>query len=79
MVLNEMNTLRQQYHREISQRLLSVRDGVVNIADRSSESSRQISARLASKIGGPQCAATICSNSWGPFWNKEYLERSFSC
>lgn len=80
MVLNEMNTLRQQYHREISQRLLSVRDGVVNIADRSSESSRQISARLASKIGGPHCATPPSAQTAGALFGtitKEYLERSF--
>lgn len=80
MVLDGVANHRRQYHEQISNSLLALRDGAVNIADRSSESSRAIAEGIAERLGGARCPNAPTGQASGSLFTnftKEFLEGSF--
>jgi hypothetical protein len=73
-------SIREKYHRSICGKLLSVRSGYANIADKSSHSSRLIAQGIIDNINQPLCKKPPSSQTIGSDFSRltmEYLNDSF--
>lgn len=73
-------SLRKKYHKSICAKLLSVRNGYANIADKSSHSSKLIAQGIIDNINQPLCKEPPSSQTIGAIFSRltmEYLNDSF--
>jgi len=79
--LEGITNLRKEYHNNISANILSSHTGVINIADKSNRSSREIAEGLAYCIGGTKCQDCPSGQTAGTRFSKitrDFLESSFA-
>lgn len=72
---------RKEYHNNISNNLLSAHTGVVNIADRSNKSSREIAEGIANLLGGANCKDSPSGQTAGTRFSnitRDFLNSSFA-
>jgi hypothetical protein len=75
------DSLRKKYHKSICGKLLSVRGGYANIADKASHSSRAIAQGIIDNIDFPLCKKPLSSQAIGANFSvltMQYLNDSFS-
>jgi hypothetical protein len=75
------DSLREKYHKSICGKLLSVRGGYANIADKSSHSSRLIAQGIIDNINHPLCKKPPSSQTIGAVFSRltmNYLNDSFA-
>lgn len=80
-VLTEINKLRHSYHEKICRNVIFLRNNVINLADRSSRSSRDIASGLVKVIGLPLCTDNPTPQTAGTRFSaitKDFLNDAFS-
>ena len=76
-----LQQLRKNYHRAICQKVLGLRNGIPNIADKASKRSIEISSNILNQMGFPPCAEPPMEQKAGAFFEEltlDYLEKSFT-